>query len=320
MEITQEQIVEALNGNAELLTSVTAHVLSTETGTTTLTNRAEQMYQERIGTEVSSIHQSYDNDIFEILGERPATLDGGGRQKTYEKAKELFNELKGLRGQKDSLNKDAEVARLTAEIENLKTNGPGAHWEATYNKDKATWISEKEAMQEQIKTSSNSLLDYQKQLDIDKGLIGLKFNDQIPKTAIDAMVATVINDLKTNSKLDGDKVFYLGADGSRLSNPDFTPMSAGDVLKSRLKDVLFNEDKGGGGGAPQTIGAIVDNNVDGKNVKTLSLDETKVTSKTAFIEESERVLLESGVTRNDPAWNTLTTEAYNRYKVADMPR
>ena len=85
-----QQITEALNENTELLTGITNHILDSDKGKEIITNRAESIYQEKIGGEVSEIHKRYDEDMFTILGERPGTLEDGGKQKTYDKIKSLL--------------------------------------------------------------------------------------------------------------------------------------------------------------------------------------------------------------------------------------
>lgn len=320
MELTQEQIVEALSANSELLTGVSNHILSTDVGKSAVNNLAEQTFKDRIKDEVSNYWSRIDEDAFTHLGEKPKTLDDGSKQKTHEFLKDKFNELKELRDKKESLSKDAEVQRLNSVIDKLKQEGGGAHWQKTYENEKNTWLTEKEQLQQKIEQANSSIVDNQKQLDIDKGLIGLKFNEQIPKSAIDAMVSTAVNQLKQSSKIEDGKIIYLKPDGSRMNNPDYTPMSAGDVLKSVLKDILITKNKTGGGGAPDKIGTIVNTDVDGKSVKTLQLDESKVTSKSSFIQEVEKVLIAQGITRSNKLWDELTNEAYTRYNVKDMPR
>jgi len=318
--LNKDQILEALNGNAELLTEVTNHVLESEIGSKAVENRSELIYKDRIGGEVSKIHKSYDDDMFDLLGEKPETLEGGGKKKTYEKIRELFSELKGFRDKSSSLDRDEVIKSLKEENERLLKGGGADHWQKTYENDKNSWLEEKKELSAKLKEANNHNINFRKELDIDKGMSGLKFNESIPKEAIDSLIAIARQSLIENSSIEDGKVFYYSEDGSRLNRPDYTPMSANDVLKNKLKSVLHNEDNSGGGGAPPNVGTIgLDDGNDGKTRK-LVLDESKLTSKLAFTQESERVLLENGITRTSEEWSILQDEAYKRYDISKKPR
>ncbi len=316
-----QQITEALNGNAELLTGVTNHILDSDKGREIITNRAENIYQERIGTEVSEIHKRYDDDMFAALGERPGTLEDGGKQKTYDKIKSLYTELADLRKKKDSLSKDAKVLELTQQIEDLKKNGPGAHWEQTFKAEQGKWKTEREALVERAESAETKIVTFQKRTDIEAGLRDLKFNEDVPEAARKALVNTVVAGLVQNSKIEGDKIIYLDENGAQINDNEYKPMSASGILKDRLKDILKNENTDGGGGAPTTVtGSIETTSVDGKDVKQLKLQEGSFKTKTEFLTIAEEALLKSGVTRGSANWDKLKNEAYNRYNVSKLPR
>lgn len=315
-----QQITEALNGNAELLTGVIGHVLETDKGKEIITNRADGIYNERIGDEVSAIHRQYDEDMFSVLGERPGSLENGSKQKTYDKIKSLYEELNTLRGQKDSLSKDAEVQRLNAEIENLKTNGPGAHWEQTFNTEKEKWTAERQILQERAEQAEGSIVSFKKRSDIESGLRGLKFNETVPDSVRKTFVDNVINGLIKDSKVEGDKIIYLDDKGAQINDSEYKPMNAQGILKMRLKDILKDANADAGGGAPTTVkGSIETKSVDGKNVSELKLVEGSFKTRVEFTEVSEKALLDSGITRDNPQWDKLKNEAYNRLNVKDLP-
>lgn len=315
-----EQITAALSENAELLTGVITHVLDTDKGKEIITNRADGIYNERIGDEVSGIHRQYDEDMFSILGERPGTIDGGGKQKTYDKIKSLYEELNTLRGQKETLSKDAEVQRLTAEIENLKTNGPGAHWEQTFNTEKEKWTTERQTLLERAENAEGSITTFKKRSDIEAGLRGFKYNESVPDGVRKTYVDNVVNSLIQQSKVEGDKVIYLDENGAQINDAEYKPMSAQGILKMRLKDILLDANADGGGGAPATVkGSIETTSIDGKNVDSLKLVDGSFKTRVEFLETAEKALLDSGITRDNPQWDKLKNEAYNRYNVKDLP-
>lgn len=315
------EITQALSENAELLTGVTAHILDSEKGKEIITNRADTIYQERIGNEVSEIHKRYDEDMFSILGERPGSLEDGSKQKTYDKIKSLYGELAELRKQKDSLNKDEAIKALNAQIEDLKKNGPGAHWEQTFNTEKTKWQSEREQLLARAEEAENKIVTFKKRTDIEAGLRDLKFNEDVPEAARKALVNSVVNGLVQNSKIDGDKIVYLDENGAQINDNEYKPMTASGILKDALKDILKNENTDGGGGAPKTVkGSIETTSVEGKDVKKLVLQEGSFKTKSEFLAMAEEALLKSGITRGNSDWDALKNEAYNRYNVSQLPR
>jgi len=319
--MTLEEITSALSENAELLTGVTAHVLESEKGQEVIQNKAGVLFNEKISEHVSGIYQKDDEQIFEILGVKPKVNEDGSKQKTNELKKELFAELKTLREQKDSLSKDAAVKALEQQIEDLKKNGGGAHWEKTFNTESEKWKQEREELLERATNAENGVVDFKKQVDIESGLRGLKFNEDVPDAARKALINMTVGNLIKNSKVEGDTVVYLDEKGAQISNSEYKPESAENILKSALKDILVLEDNKGGGGAPATItGSIETKNVEGKDVKTLNLPNGSFSTKTEFLKVAEEALLKSGVKRTDADWDKLKNEAYNRYQVAKMPR
>jgi hypothetical protein len=317
------EITAALEGNAELLNGITSFVLDTDKGKEVITNKAESIFQTRISDEISGVHSQYDNDAFDILGEKPKVLDDGKKQKTYDFLKERLTELKTLRGQKDDLNVDAQIIKLNAQIEDLKKNGGGAHWEQTFNTEKAKWKTEREDLIKQATSAEGNIANFQKKSDIEAGLRGLKFNDDVPEAARKALVDNVVNNLINNSKIEDGKVIYLDDKGGVINDNEYKPQSAAGILKNSLKDILKNENTDGGGGAPTTItGSIETTKVDGKDdVKRLILQEGSFKTKTEFLAKAEEALLKAGITRtNTKDWDALKNEAYKRYQVGNLPR
>lgn len=315
------EIVAALNGNQDLLNGVLKHVIDTDAGKTVIDNKADLIYKSKINDEVSAIHKKYDDDMFELLGERPGTLDGGAKQKTYDKIKELYGDLKTLREQKDSLTKDAEVVKLTNEIEELKKNGGGAHWEATHNQAKQTWLAEREQLTNDVKTANETAVALRKTADIDKALIGLTFSEEYPESIRNTMIETARTNLMNQSKIDGDKIVYLDAEGKAITGKDFAPMKADELLATQLKDILKQDKTTGGGGAPATVkGSIETTSVDGKDAKRLNLQVGTFKTRVEFGTLVEEALMKEGITRDNADWDKLSNEAYDRYNVSELPR
>ena len=320
-ELTQDQIVEALTESPELIEGVLPTIIATDKAKEIISNKAESIYTERIGDEVKKIHSQYDNDIFEILGQKPGNDTEGNRVKTYEFNKALLTELKGLRGKAESLTVDSEVQRLTQEIERLKTEGGGKHWQETYENAKASWLKDKEALNEQISTMQKANTDAKIENDIAQGLTGLKFNPDVPEAARKALIDTIKNNLKSNSKIEGDKILYLNQEGKVIQNDEYSPQNAQGILKTALKDILLNENTEPGGGAQAKLkGTIQAKKVDGKDVKELILDESQFKSKAQFNEVATKALASQGISKSNKEYTAILNDAYKRYNVEKLPR
>jgi len=325
MGITVEQIQEEIKTNPDFVNTLadklSDNLLSTDKFKTVIENKATTIYQEKIGEEVSKIHKQYDEDAFSIIGERPGVLEGGKKQKTYDFLKDKLKELADLRKQKDSLTKDAKVKELEAQIETLKAEGGGKHWEQTFETEKAKWLKEREELETKAKEASEGLLKYQKEMDIQSGLANIQLDETIPEMARKALIDNVKNQLIQRSKIVDGKVVYLDEKGAIIQNKEYAPASAGEILQTQLKDVLKKDGNQGGGGAdPDLTGKINVTNKDGKNVKRLNLPIATIKTKSDFVETVEETLLKSGVVRGSDDWKELYNEAYERYQVDKMPR
>jgi hypothetical protein len=322
MEATQ--ILEAFKANPTLIESILPTVIESEAGKTLIENKSKIVYESKIGEEVKKIHDLYDNDIFENLGVRAGTKEDGSKEKTYEFAKKLFVELKGLRGQKDSLTKDAEVIRLQGQIDLLKQEGGGKFIEEQFEKSKLAWGTEKEGYIKQINDTKTENETFQKRTSIQSAMNNIKFNPDTPESIKKMVLANVEGMMIQNSKFEDGKLVFLDADGKvSIDASTYKPKDAIQVLNGMdaIKDISLKGDKekGGGGADPTIIGSIKTTKVEGKDdVKDLMLPEG-IKTKTQFVEESEKALLASGITRRDKQWDILKNKAYNELKVAEMP-
>lgn len=315
------EIKAAIETNPEIVNEIIPLVIETDKAKEIISSKADLIYKEKITNEVSQIHSRYDADMEEILGEKPGQLDDGSKQKTYDKIKGLYSELKELREQKGSLSADAEVKRLTKEIENLKTNGPGAHWEQTFQTEQKKWTEEKNSLMTRLQETTANITDFKKRSDVESGLRGLKFREDIPEAARRALIDQAVNRMIKNSKIEEDKIIYLDENGAQISNSEYKPEGSKGILERELKDILATKDGKGGGGAPTTVtGSIATQNIDGKDVQKLQLAEGSFKTKSEFVTVAEEALLRSGISRGDSNWDQLKNEAYQRYQVQKLPR
>lgn len=322
MEITQEQIIEAIQKNPGLIPGILPTVTDSEVGKKLIENKAELIYKEKIGEEVKKIHQQYDDDIHSILGERAGTGDDGQKQKTYEFAKKLYSELKELRGQKDSLSKDARVKELETQIEKLKTEGGGKHIQEVFDQAKQAWETEKQGYLKQITDTKTENEVFQKRTEIKSAVAKLKFNPDTPESIKNMVIANVEDQLIKTSKIENGKLVFVDGEGKPvIDQTTYQPKDAFGMISSldAIKDITLKEEKGGGGAKTEIHGSIQTTKVEGKDEKKLILPEGSFKSKMEFINVAEKALLDSGITRKDPAWDQLKTEAYKEYKVSELP-
>lgn len=319
--LTQEQIVEALQADATLMQGITTHITSSEAGKTIIENRANQIYEQKIGEKTSELHGLYDNDIFEVLGEKPGTNTEGQKMKTYEFNKQLLTELKGLREKAASLNKEDEVVRLNTEIERLKKEGGGAHWQQTFNTEQEKWKTERQGFLDKIKGLEDGAYSSSVTNQIENGYAGLKINPDVPKAAVDAMYGAIKADMIKNSKKNGEKVVFLDKDGNVITGEDHAPLDAKGVLQKRMADVLLKDQVPGGEAQEQIQGSIKTVKVEGKDdQKSLVLTAGSFKTRVEFMKVAGDALRKEGITKSNPDFQKLMDKAYSDYEVNKLPR
>jgi hypothetical protein len=317
-----QEIIEAFKANPTLIEGVLPTIVETEIGKTFIENKSKVIYESKIGDEVKKIHDMYDNDIFESLGVRAGTKEDGSKEKTYEFAKKLYGELKDLRGQKDSLSKDAKVKELEGQIELLKKEGGGQFIQETFEKAKQTWETEKKTYLDQITNSKTENETFQKRTTIQSALQNIKLNPDTPESIRKMVLASAENEMIKNSKFEDGKLVFLDADGKVSIDSSYKPKDAFQVLSTMdaIKDISLKDgkEKSGGGADKTIIGSIQTTTVEGKDTKTLILQEG-IKTKMEFIEVSEKALLASGISKRDPLWDELKNKAYKELNIGALP-
>lgn len=321
MEINKDNFAEAIKTD-EFKNVLMPLITETEGVKTIVTNKAEAIYKDRIDDEVKKIHTQYDDDMFDILGERPGSKDGT-KQKTYDKMKELLTDLKELRGKKDSLTKEAEVQRLQGEIEKLKKEGGASHVQAIFDQAKLDWEKKENDYKEQIANSSKSNEDYKKRTEIQTGIQQIKFNPDTPESVKKMIIENVEKSLIESSKFENGKLIFVDKDGKPLLNSKYEPKSPTEMLMSldAIKDIALKADdnKGGGGADPKIEGSIQTTSVDGKDTKKLILQEGSFKTKNEFQTVANKALMDAGISKSDENYLLLMDQAYKDYKVAELP-
>lgn len=320
-----QAILDALKENPSLIEGVLPTIVESEKGKEAINNRVNAQVKDKVDEATRNIYQNLDNDMETILGRRPKRLENGDKEKTYDVIKGIYKDLKELEDKKDSLNKDAEVKRLNDKIEELKKEGGAATVQAYFDAAKEQWTEEKTNLKNQLEKlqgdNEASLKGYQ----IDAALAGLKFAPEIPESMINIAKANVREQLLSKSQLDNGKIVFLGNDGKPLMDKtSYNPLSASEMIKGLdiVKDIIITDDKskGGGGADPNFKGGVQTIKVQGKD-DTLKLvfPEGAIKSKTQFQDVAEKALIEKGITRENPQWDELKTEAYKEYNVSELP-
>jgi hypothetical protein len=267
-------------------------VFTEQEHTTYLDNFAKTEVEKKIGDEISKVHSQYDNDAFEILGERKA-----GNEKTYNflkrKLKELKESASGSQVHLDRIKQLENDLKNKSGDEQLKKDYEQLR--KTYNDDKQTWDAK---TQEYIKSQESMQVEIQ----LDNALPKLKFSDKIPETVRDVMIRAAKAKLLQSGKIVDKQLIFLDKDGATLRNKNnaLNPFTAEEMLTAELKDIL-GETKviPGTGVKPQVV-----KDKDGKESIPLQVPDSVRTK-----EELSKYLMSLGLNRNSKEY----TLAYKEY-------
>lgn len=318
-----QAIIDAIKENPSLVDGVLPTIQESDKFKTLLENKSKAMFDENISTHVAGIYKKDDDQIFDILGIKPKVKDDGTKQKTNELKKELFEELKQLKSQKDSLSKDAKVIELQAQIDKLKEEGGGKHIQEVFDGAKQAWESKENEYKTTIQNLQGETIDFQKRSQINEAVKGLKLDPNIPESIRNMAIQNAENELMQNSEIKDGKLIFLNAEGKPAINQvTFEPMNASDMLAgvAAIKDIsLKDANQKGGGADPKIDGSVKTIKVEGKDVEKLNVPAGYKT-RLEFIQLAEKAMLDSGITKRDPRWDKLKNDAYKELKIQDLPR
>lgn len=282
-----------------------------------LTNFANVEFDKKIGDKVSEIHNGYDNDVFEILGQRKKA-----EQKSYDFVKEIALELKELRSAKPS-DKEAKIKELQDKLKEANDSGSlNEHWKKIYEEALGKWTEtenslKKSIQDKEVEFNSNRIIS-----ELKSSLGALKLKEGIPQEAIDAMVK--VNEekiLKTAKVIDGKVVFHH-EDGSPWMNEEYKPISSNGVIKSFLGAMIddgASQNKGGGGASTRIENGKIIKTGEGDNAKDkLVLDKASFSTKVEFNKLAEQTLRNQGITADNKNYTKLLDDAYVEYEVSKL--
>ena len=322
MEITAQQIADAIKANPNLVTEVMPTLQENPIVKTYVDNKANETFEANIGAKVKEIHDKYDETIFNVLGERPGQSEDGSKQKTYEFLTDKLNSLKTFNEKKELLEKDALVLDLKGQIETLKTSGGGAFAEKLLKETQAEYSKAKEDWQNKFKTQAEETENLRKGYVVKTALATLKVDEGVAESLRNLVLQSAESDLMKSSKFEGDKLVFLNPDGTiRKNKSTLEPMTPQEVLAEMeaVKTIIKAEGGQQGGGAKPTIGKIEKKNVEGKDVERIELAAGSFKTQVEFTQIIEKSLQEAGVPVTDRRFTQLKDQAFKEYDVAKLP-
>lgn len=322
MEITAQQIADAIKENPNLVTEVMPTLQENEIVKTYVENKANETFETKIGAKVKEIHDKYDETIFNVLGERPGQSEDGSKQKTYDFLTTKLTDLKGFNEKKELIDKDSVVLDLKGQIETLKKSGGGAFAEKLLKETQDEFTKAKENWQTKFDNQAKETENLRKGYVVKTALAGLKINEEMPESVRKLILGSAESDLMAASKFEGDTLVFLNPDGTvKKNNSTLAPMTAQEVLAGMeaLKSIIKTDGGQKGGGAKPKVGKIEKKNVEGKDVERIELAAGSFKTQVEFIKIIEQSLQEAGVTVTDPRFTALKNKAFKEYDVAKLP-
>lgn len=318
-----EKIKKALEENKELAEKVATYASQTEKGKTILENYSKSKVEEAVKENTAKIYTEIDNDLFEALGERKQR-----EQKTYDFIKEKAKQLKELKDKAGDIDKDETVKSLKAKIKELENSGShNEHWKKTHEETVAKFQKEKAELEAQIAEKEKEYLTAQIEAELNAGLGALKFNENIPQAAIDAVIQVEKQKILEGAKRIDGKIVFHGEDGKPLLNKEFSPISSKELWEQRLEGMTAagddnnnnnNTPKGGGGAKPTFTGEVIKTG-EGDNAKiSLKLDKAGFSTRREFNELADKVLREQGIAVGTKEYYAAKDAAYKEYEVSKL--
>lgn len=297
-----EDIKKEIEANEELQTQVLEMVTSTEKGKGLLENYATSYFEKNIGSKIAEVHNRYDADIEEVLG-----IKREPNEKTFEFNKRLLLKLKEYETSGKAPNED--MRKLQEELTKLKA--------ADSQKDNLLTSKINELKSEYEAKISEMQSKYQSQKIesfISSAISSLKFNDSIPKVALDATKQAKINELMKAAKID-DKgnIIFVDENGQQLRNKLHAIMSIDEILKNELSELLASDKKGG---AAASKAPKMEKTASGDDV--LILDENTFSTKKEFIKVVYKAISQLGIAIGTAKADEIFDKAAQTYNYSNL--
>jgi len=313
--MTLQEILDKIKEDQDLGKKLAVAMSTTDSGKEILSNFAKAEFEKNVKETVSEIHNRYDNDIFEITGERKK--DG---EKTYDFVKKLVADGKKLKDSSGG-NESDKIKSLEVKIKELQDGGEAnKHWKEIHESAVAKFEKEKAELQGNAKEKE---AEFNKMLilnDFKKGMSSVSFLDSVPEEAVKAMTDSLESRVLSTAKIVDGKVVYQKQDGTPWLNEEYKPATPEQIYMESLGSVIKKSENSSGGSAPKDGGksSIVSVGEGDKATKKLVLDRAKFSTKLEFQKHAAEVLQKQGVSRNDDSYNSMLDGAYKEYEVKEM--
>jgi len=316
--MTTEELLKLLNDEKQLATGVLENLPKIPGGQEFLENANKAYFDEKVGSYTSDIYNKLDNDIFEVTGLRKEA-----NEKSYDFQKRILADLK-KKAEDNSSNTPEEIKKYKDQIkeleEKVKNGESSSHWKESFEEVVQKLKENEENFKSEIQKRDEQLLQQNVDVDITKGLSGLKLNEDLPESVRRAMINQVKNNLVKSAQVIDGKVVYHDEDGKPIRNKQYQPADAEYLLKEQLKDILATDKKPGGGAPPSGTGEVITTGTGDSTTMKLVLDKGSFSTKQEFLTQAEKALQDKGISRTDKDYNKLIDEANKEYGVSELPR
>jgi len=227
MSLSKEEAIKKIESQEG--DSVQFEVFEENEHKTFLENHLADQVEKKIKPEIAKVHQAYDDDLFELTGERKQPTE-----KTYDAYKRIMSRTK----------KDAElVPSLQKELEDLKkgkVSDPDEKLQKEYNDLQARHDAYKKEVEEKIKGMESGHKKTQIMGMLDRAIAGLKFNDSVPGNVRKTFIETTKSDLADMADIAEDTLVFRNKEGIVIKNEanSLHPYTAEEMVRERLKDII----------------------------------------------------------------------------------
>jgi len=295
-----ENIIEALQGNAELTNKTLIALKETEQGKQLLNNYADAYASNRIKEVTKETYTNVDT----LLSEAGFEKQGG--EKTTDYLARFVSTFQDVNGKKGATAREKELAQ---QLEALKSDGShNAHWKQTHEEAANKWQAEKETLVQQLNDIQQAQVLNSIKGDLQAATSGLSFNPSIPAEAVKAMEQMHINALMQSAKVEGGKVVYYDEQGAPILNDTYAPADAQYILKQRLASVLHNTQAGGNA---STI------NKDGSSSPVPT--GLQIQTRVSLVKHFQETAKAKGIAPSTPEYNNLFISFRDKYNYYSLP-
>lgn len=263
-----------------------------------LENYKKSVIDTELPPKVSEIHTQYDNDLFELFGERKK-----GDQKTYHFLKEKFSALKG---------KADKVASLETEIAELRKGNPTDAKRLAEIAELQNAISDlKKSHEKELSETMSKANRANVEAEIRSAKSQLKFKKEVPADVLEVYTKNVIAELSANAEFRDGKAVFLDPEKKTpiYNRGTMETMSAAEMVAEKMKSLIDTGHQQPGPGIKPGEKPVI-KAADGKFQVNFTLPAT-VTSKQKL---GEYLIKEQGLKSTTPEYR----EAYKQF-AANLP-